>query len=380
MSDGGYYAIKGFVYQFDKSIIEILNNPNKQVAVEQDQDINYEDYIVQVKYYETAYDKSQIKQKLKATTLSLMDEFIKDESKSYCLYAYFNGQNEKVWKPDLTELNDLLGKNKDDYKDDFKTRFLAKYVIVYATDFKSQFKNTIEMIQKYFSKCDEELACLYHAIIVQHLLNLVISNADKKLRVCKFDDLVRIIDRNKTMVFSNAYAEFLGKEKYFRFLRKRYFTALNIQPYDRIFIVEVSSDNKLHEIKDVILTIINKWSKFTSRTTNPYAPYIFLKGCEESVLISLKKELINEGYVFKDGYDYHGAEFNVKTLTTPTDSNNKISIRFINDEKFIPIIIDSISNTKEIYQFYKNQHLGIDVGIKNIKVQVESITDIVNII
>ncbi len=38
--DGGYYAIKGFLYQFDKTLIEILNNPKTCVAFENQQDIN----------------------------------------------------------------------------------------------------------------------------------------------------------------------------------------------------------------------------------------------------------------------------------------------------------------------------------------------------
>jgi len=31
---GGYYAIKGFLYQFDKALIEILRNPSKKVGIE----------------------------------------------------------------------------------------------------------------------------------------------------------------------------------------------------------------------------------------------------------------------------------------------------------------------------------------------------------
>ena len=33
-NNGGYYAIKGFLYQFDKTLIEILRNPSKKVGIE----------------------------------------------------------------------------------------------------------------------------------------------------------------------------------------------------------------------------------------------------------------------------------------------------------------------------------------------------------
>ncbi|MFC1451081.1 hypothetical protein ABXK36_35330, partial [Bacillus cereus] len=51
--DGGYYAIKGFIYQFDITMIEILKNKDMDIFVEFQQDLNYEDYVIQVKHKET---------------------------------------------------------------------------------------------------------------------------------------------------------------------------------------------------------------------------------------------------------------------------------------------------------------------------------------
>lgn len=44
IDEGGYYAIKGFLYQFDKTLIEVITNPQTSVAFENRQDIDYEDY------------------------------------------------------------------------------------------------------------------------------------------------------------------------------------------------------------------------------------------------------------------------------------------------------------------------------------------------
>ena len=33
-NNGGHYAIKGFLYQFDKALREILRNPSKKVGIE----------------------------------------------------------------------------------------------------------------------------------------------------------------------------------------------------------------------------------------------------------------------------------------------------------------------------------------------------------
>jgi len=53
IDEGGYYAIKGFLYQFDKTLIEVITNPQTSVAFENRQDIDYEDYVLQFKHKET---------------------------------------------------------------------------------------------------------------------------------------------------------------------------------------------------------------------------------------------------------------------------------------------------------------------------------------
>ncbi len=381
MTDGGYYALKGFAFQFDKSILEILNNPDKEIAIEQEQDINYEDYLVQIKYYETAYDEPQIKQKLKDTTVSLLQQYSADESKSYCLYAYFRGQDEKKWYLTIDDLNDLLGNKKSDFDENLKNRFVKKYVIVFANDFKRQFNSTISAIKSSFHECsDDELACLYHSIIFQYLLNLVISNKVKGYRKCKKSCLNEVIKRSRDIVFSNAYKEYLGKDKYCRFIKKIYFSYLNVSPYDRIFIFETIDCNKIHELKELVLEIIRKWSKNTNRTTSPYAPYICLVGCDKSLLATLKRDLLDEGFVFKDGYDFYNADFNVKTLTVPVNQENKICLKFINDEANLLDVIHNISNTKELYQFYIDKYIHLDVPFKNVKIQIDEIKDIIYMI
>jgi len=49
--DGAYFAIKGFIYQFDKTILEVLNqtDENAYVKIEQEQDLEYTNFVVQVK-------------------------------------------------------------------------------------------------------------------------------------------------------------------------------------------------------------------------------------------------------------------------------------------------------------------------------------------
>ena len=76
-NDGGYYAIKGYIYQFDKTLIDVLENPNTEVEFEQKQDISYQDFVIQVKHKETQnYYNSTIRKPV----IQLIDLFEKNQS------------------------------------------------------------------------------------------------------------------------------------------------------------------------------------------------------------------------------------------------------------------------------------------------------------
>ena len=66
MTDGGYYAIKGFEFQIDKTILEIFNAKDAvPICLEQIQDINSNNFVIQVKYKETqSYTPAKIKEEL----------------------------------------------------------------------------------------------------------------------------------------------------------------------------------------------------------------------------------------------------------------------------------------------------------------------------
>ena len=72
MTDGGYYAIKGFEYQIDKTILEILKGDDETtICLEQIQDINSDNYVMQVKYKET---QKYTPSKIRNPVIQLMEE------------------------------------------------------------------------------------------------------------------------------------------------------------------------------------------------------------------------------------------------------------------------------------------------------------------
>lgn len=79
----------------------------------------------------------------------------------------------------------------------------------------------------------------------------------------------------------------------------------------------------------------------------------------------------SDGVHFIDGYDFRGANFSAKSITRRPSAYNGIKLKFITELSQIADILNAISATRIIYQFYletpfyeNNQH-----EIHTIKIQ-----------
>ena len=89
--DGAYIALRGYKFQFDRTILEIFNNTTKTIEIEQLQDYGYDDYLVQVKYHNTDYTAAQQKQQIKKPLVQLFEQFLKNRKKKFILFIYLKG-------------------------------------------------------------------------------------------------------------------------------------------------------------------------------------------------------------------------------------------------------------------------------------------------
>ena len=166
-------------------------------------------------------------------------------------------------------------------------------------------------------------------------------------------------------------------------MRAEYFTCLNSSSFDRFFLLEIDNAKYLRaDLKELIFLISKKWSKISRRETNPFCPYIYIHGIDESELISLKRELSSEEFGFIDGYSFHGADFNAKSILIKPNSNNGILLKFLNEQNHLEQVLAESTKTKEIYQFYYNQpyYINDSSGLKHTKIQIQELKNIKEII
>ena len=373
--EGGYYAIKGFLFQYDKSILELLsNNENTQIYVERLQDIDYENYVLQVKHKETAnFSNSKIREPM----IKLLDLFITDDSRKFCLYGYFkNQQPHQVTYSTVSELKKVLKyrdskKNKELYarfSDELLGKFIKNFVLCFSEDYDKQFSTVLEDISKKFEVSVEE-ACLYHAII-RNILFKVVLNENPEKRCITFRRLKEKVEECRNITFEAKYQEIVGRQKFLKVLNKKYFTfnAPNINNFERLFLIDCHNI----ESKTVARQIIDKISRRYYKKGKSPAPYICFRNLNRDIQDEIKQGLLDDHQNFSDGTFFDGDRFRKEELKNATN----VTVKFLYEE----YILDFGVEFKEVYEFFLKEKSTICEESYKIKIQIDSIEEIKELI
>ena len=375
--DGGYYAIKGFEYQIDKNILEILKETdvNKAINIEQKQDIDTADFVMQVKYKEaTKFTPS----KIKTPVIQLMDEHKKDNTKKYILYCFFkdfNGYTES------TSIDSILGSTKTYYTQQQKTDFEKSFELKFAPQFDIQLEQTIREIQNLNYSEDESI--IFHSRASNYLRNLIIKNSPNQIlkRTCTKNDLIDLFKNDRKVIFENSFRFFKGEESYFRKMKNNFFTSNNVDKTIRIFIIELDGSESKSEIVLLLKKISDKYFKKFTRDIKGEAPFFFLRNIDSQKNIEVKEQLVNAKIIFKDGYDFLNSKFNLISITSKSSKENRISVKLINSETELNQVIDfNFNSMKEVYQFFQSKPLNINIDLKEINIEIKKSNEILKII
>lgn len=395
-------TIKGYFYQFDHTILQLLELKNDcdSIVVEGVEDIDLtsatEETAIQCKYYaKTEYNHSVI-----AKPIRLMLDHYKAASIAnkkhirYKLYGYFHSGQTKLSLPINST---FLKENYLTYTENKVKRyhhteiglsqaeldeFLCLLTIdIMALEYQAQLARITTLIKAQFTCDDFEALHFFYNNSLKVIKDIAVEDDLAKRRLSK-GDFFRKINFRKVL-FNEWFLKYKGQNRFFSDLRSQYFTSLNISPFERFFIIEVSAiDYSRSELKDLLFEISKKWSKLSQREPTPFCPYVYLHNVLPNELIALKVELQSEGFAFIDGHDFEGASFNPKSLSRTIKASNPVKLKILNSIDNLDPTINEISKTKEIYQFYiTNTFFDTRyANVKQVSIQVNKLTDIKNII
>jgi len=315
--DGGYYAIKGFEYQIDKTILEVLscNDINQEVSIEQIQDINTDSFVMQIKYKEaTKLTPSVIRKPI----IQLIEEFKNDPTKDYILYCYFANTNGYSSNVDSIYLDDILGKESSNYSIQDKTHFLLKFKLIFSETFHNQFQSTLVKFQEFDFCSSKNEALFYYSIVTDYIRKKVTNNPPSQIQERKVTkkEVNEYLANGRKIVFISAFKEYQGEKAYFRLLKERFNKPIkNQQTY--IFFGDIKETTST-SISSMVYQII---SKHYHKATHDIKPLNFV--IPNNKIEEVKKYLIREESLFNDGFET--IEFSKKLFFSSPVINRKKS-------------------------------------------------------
>ena len=389
-------TIRGYYYQFDYYILNILNQniEENKVYIECIEDIDIETAnditAVQCKYYAgTEYNHSAISQAIRF----MLQNYNKNKTDfiNYKIYGYYkSGQNKLPEKLELDFVKKhflTYTKKGIQYKEyeilkledkDIEDFIKHLEIDINAISFEEQENKIKEKLMDIF-KCNEyEADTIYYNNALRIVKNIA-TNKNKESRKISKKDFLKSIN-TKEMLFNQWYLNGKNLKQYCKKIKKEYFTYTNISPYERFFLIECNEGISVLEIKDIILKISEKWTNIKIKQPTPFCPYVFLYGLSDEKILNVKTMLQDDGFYFIDGYDFKNATFNVNSITKKANYYNGIRIKFIDDFINIKETLDNTLGTRKIYQFYINKPFYHDEKYKNIRIPIIETKNILSII
>lgn len=325
MEDGGYYALKGFDFQIDKTIIEIFSasRDTEEIAIERIQDLNSDAFVTQVKYKEK---QTYAPSKIRDPVVQLMQESELDTTnRTYILYCHFSDQAEDTREFDVAGLDNILEiqlhnncskAHEKKYKTikaiplSLKQTFAARFKLVFAPNHSTQFERALTIIKaQHF--CDSSSdASFYYCYLADHLRRLVISNTNIELRTCTKKEIIATLTDRKHQFFYSALAYISGREQLIKTLQKKFPKPPPQQ--NIVFFIGAKLATETQQLTHLLISTIEQ--QFNKPTYDVH-PITFI--IDQTDITEIKKGILLKNITFNDGYEsiqFNRQQFNKRHL------------------------------------------------------------------
>lgn len=414
-------TIKGYFYQFDKSILEILEQSNEtdMVTIEGIEDIDIENSdernFIQCKYYEkTDFDNSIIRKPIQLMFRHYLENRTepKDKNFTYRLYGYYKKGHEKLLELTTENLKtyfldfskfgviDESGNSnyqiknkkgevifeetvKDDDIEDFKNHL---FIDIKADSYENQIEKIKSKIQNDLSDYSEEDIELIYFNALKIIKDLACEHNIEKRQISKKEFWDRI--KTKNYYFERWMSELLEWKNYKKIIHKKYFPRVsNLSPAHRFFILDCQGES-VNNVKNVISEISRKYS----RLIHQFSPYVYLYNTlNVDFVTELKEKLYEDGCFFKDGFPFKNSKFRFQEMLIKPDKFNGISVRILEHPINLSIVLQKLVEVERVdqlpinlYIFNKSNQLNLEIGnLDNrdySKINIRQIIDILDII
>lgn len=393
-------TIKGYFYQFDHTIVQLLaaSSPHASVVVEGIEDIDLDDgdnsLLVQCKYYEgTTYNHSVIKD----AVIQMMRHFhsLGCPTSPKFRYRIFGHYKEGQEKLDAgIDLDLLKGSFLTYVHDKVKHEVHSELGIsdaqlntfcgmlnvnIKAPSYEEQQKQVVKLLVSQISGCkpdDAEIFYYPNAINVIQALAIPANESDRRITKGNF---IAAVNR-KEIVLSMWLRQKFGDDYYAKLIKKKHFRfpSTRVPKASRIFAIDMTDEFDLTNAV-TLLSRIGTTLSHVEHTRTPqqdrFCPYVLLRGLKQEDLISLKGCLLNQGVSFEDGYPFNGAPFSPAHLAMAPTKDNLLKLKFIPAEDHLGPVVSAVAGSAtEVFDFFKTAPLDMShapAGIAHHKIKID---------
>lgn len=381
-------TIKGYLYQFDYSLLKILESENDDdtFVIEGAEDIDIYDtdtsMHVQCKYYEgTEYNHSVIKDAIVAM-LTAYHKLLGTErtGRTYHIYGFYrSGQNklpnsidvefvkekflttkkrqkkEKDQEPKevIEKIHEELGISDETIEEFIK----VLYINLKAESYDSQ-QSSIHKALKHINKgsCDNEIETIYYPRALTIITDLAKNGKEIDRTISRGDFLDKL--PKKEIVFNQWLINNLNEKKYNKSIKKELFTykGTKLPNETRILLLDLSDEYQLGKVTSLLKSIIDRFSNAEHKNTTDkqrFCPLVLIKGVNDENVKKLKYSLYRSNINFSDGFPFKDSEFIIKELLKKKTKENNYKVRFIPSELEIKTVTNNVESVVKIYDFYK---------------------------
>ena len=348
------YTIKGFIYQFNLTLLKILeSNDDTEITIEgiiEDIDLKDGDQIeaVQCKYHETkeAYTLSLFYKPI----LQMMVHYCKNNNPlvEYTLYAHLPNQKDEI-KLTIKDIDKITSTNDSN---------LAKYVSQIdesfdAEDFLNHFKIELgasfdELVKSTKIKLSSdnfdpsEIDTLIYPNAINEIANYSIKHDAIQRKVTKSDFLKLLKEIRKTAItkWTLSLKDF---KKIIEARKKQLKPNLDKNSRLRYFLI---SDEDIEDFDQSIVTFISEYiDKFHSKPTHIQTP-VFALDCDQVKFDEIRLRLFKKGIKFRDGFvtpavfdENYFYELPITKVVSKNEIQREFSIRLLRYEQKSHILV-----------------------------------------
>lgn len=332
-------SIAGYLYQFDKSILEVLAaSDDGTVLLEgcEDVDLRTPDAIVaiQCKYHEKGTFSLK---KIRGPVLAMLESFAEGHEIQYRLYGHYGKQVDEI--PDrltLSELKESLTKEGKDgivlHYGNFSEQTLESFTdhleIIAGPSLAAQRKAVFAELRSALGGSEADAAELHYPNAVAMVLDIA-ACADEAVRTVKRAAFVESVDKRQAL-FTRWHREFLGSIQYLKSVEKRIkdlgLVKATVKRMAILGAEELDSASATTRPADLIKQIAGL--RFGVGRLANARPWTVVVEADGQALADIKASLVHAGVVFEDGFEdiaFSPDIFDRPALINTGKENKKIS-------------------------------------------------------